>query len=830
MLKKYMIFGSVVLLLAALLTVTGCSQATDSDGTTLVIGENHLFGYADQDAVARAVASAKATGRSVVISDGTWLVSNGALRGVADFEKLPVRVEGSVTVSAGVIVNAAFASLTFAEGASITVHREGAFIYQGDGDDKKIGTDPTNPGYKVKFVTDPKLGTQGTDQHVAILDYKIGADFANIAPHITHLYVLDKITVDAGSIAEPGVAGNPRVIALGTVALEASNSLVFAHTKFKYFQFTGSSVLTSTAPSLTLTLGDEEDYVVLPTIDATVPLTIQGRLAGIEGLTIAGIKGPAPLTIKDDTHIGALTITEIVEGALVSVSTPALGDVTITKNAGSISLGAPDLAGSITIGNNVTTGTITIAAGNIDQNVTVKTENSGTINFDAPTITSPAVVTIARNTGEVNFVQNLSVTTSKGIKVPVNTDTGVINFYGTFTSGVLGDGDLTPAAFANNIAGSGKLVFGGLATFGGNTNIDSNLVFNAGFTQAANTTLALGGDVTLANGQSITIGFGTGSITLKEAKKLLVGDVPVLVGGAGGAKIKPPNSTPALTLLAGIRVPDDEDDLNYKTLALTGGSITGIDGDLRIAGTGLLFTETTIETGLGSLTLEDGAILLLPSTDSKVTLGTTTGTDTVIAGTGGTGGDYPTIAYATPVQFAASGGAVSLGSNKISGSGATLVSPEDITGGPQITLGDLASGSANKILTIAGVNLDLQFGGSLAIAKATAGTPAPVNKVILEAGANPGKITLGDDTGTTFGSSLAGTYIDTDTTAGYSVDDAPLGGVGVLLGDSETLPCTIGAISGAPNGQLTITGLPSTGTDPVTIGVGTGLGSVVVGP
>ena len=69
MLKKYIIFGSVALLLAALFALTGCSQATDSDGGSVVYSENHLFGEADADAVARAVASAKRTNRVVVLTN-----------------------------------------------------------------------------------------------------------------------------------------------------------------------------------------------------------------------------------------------------------------------------------------------------------------------------------------------------------------------------------------------------------------------------------------------------------------------------------------------------------------------------------------------------------------------------------------------------------------------------------------------------------------------------------------------------------------------------------------------------------------------------------------
>jgi hypothetical protein len=132
MLKKKIIFGSVVLLLAALFALTGCSQATNSDGGSTVYKENHLFGRANWEDVARAVASAKASGRDVVLTDQTVIVGDGLFPTVADFEDLTVHVEGSVIIGSGgpVIVNAAKARLDFTEGSRITLMNNGVFIYQ----------------------------------------------------------------------------------------------------------------------------------------------------------------------------------------------------------------------------------------------------------------------------------------------------------------------------------------------------------------------------------------------------------------------------------------------------------------------------------------------------------------------------------------------------------------------------------------------------------------------------------------------------------------------------------------------------------------------------
>jgi hypothetical protein len=787
MLKKYMIFGSVVLLLAALLTMTGCSQATDSDGTTLVIGENHLFGQADSAAVKRAVESAKKTNRSVVISDGTVLIGNAnpnVLPLVSDFENLPVRVEGDVTVALNVIVNAAFANLTFAEGATITVQTGGAFIYQGS--DAKIGTNDANPGYKVKYVTDPLRGTQGTDEHVAISEYTIGTDFTDIAPHITNLYVLDKITVNAGSTAQPGdgdvtTLDNPRVIALGKVVLETSNSQVFRDLSYN-FQFTESAVLTSAAPSLTLTL--TEPWAVLPTIEAAFPFTIQG-LANTTRLGIAEIRGPDTLTITAANEIRQLDIDEVVAGGRVAVSTPILGNTanttgtTIAQNAGTIILGIGNLDYTIDIGGvgpNTGDISIAVAAGGIDQDVTVH-DNSGTINFDAPSITGTAIVDIEKNTGAVNFVQNLTVDSTGLLPIKARANNGTISFYGTFGSSVA-LGTAVSTAFEDNIAGSGKVVFGGPATFGAATNIDCDIVFNAGLSVSGAFPLGLGGNVTLANGQTIELTDAGAITTLKEGKKLLVGDVPVLVGGAGGARITPEANA---WLSAGNLNPEEEEDLGYKTLTLANAGITGIQGDLRVAGTGLLRNAAAINVGTGSLTLEDGAILVFP----------TVGGSTIAFGTAAIGG------FGVPeVEIDAIGGTVSFGPDSISGNGATLGTPAEavVSGGPRITK------NAGNPLLIAGVNLDMQEFGSLLI--------SANQVVVLEGGANPGKITLGADADVTFASGLSGNRIDFG-----SGNYATLGGSGLLLGDESVVPSTIGEISGLPSGgRLTITAGASAAT------------------
>ncbi|MFP3090211.1 hypothetical protein LQZ21_07770 [Treponema sp. TIM-1] len=823
MLKKKIIFGSVVLLLAALFALTGCSQATDSDGgSTALYSENHLFGTADYEDVDRAVASAKSTGRSVVLTDQLKIVGTGTLPTVADFGDVPVRVEGSIRVIGDnnnrVIVNAARSTLSFAQDATITVEGTGTFIYNGDGE--HIYTATSTGGFKVKYMPDPLINVQGTDRHIAVPSFQLGPDFSNVAPHVTHLYILDKITVNAASRA-PGDGnqpGTPRLIALGEVDLTENNSTTFGAVGSN-FTFTADSILTSSAPgNVTLGLPDLAGEIELGTVKGTTPITILGPGAGAGNsvqLTINRIEGPETVTISDAAQITDLSIGTVVESGKVDVRTPemdALGSFFIGNNAGSVSVTAPIFDSAVTISGqntgsldisttgsftgglgitspnskNAKAGTITITSpdiaapgivvtnnegtinlntgnsGQISGGVRVA-ENSGVLNLGTPLVTSPIAVTT--NTGEINFTRNFGVNVSGAplttlvanfLKVPANKN--VINFMGSTTASVA----LGSASPDDSIAGSGKIVFGGPATLTGATIIACDTEFTAGLSATAP---VLDGNVTLAYEQGITLAT---SLTLGAGKQILVGTNPVFAAGRTPVII---NITGILR--AGTELPGDADDpatfVGNKTLALN--ATTSIGGNLLVPGVLRLGTNGAITSG--SLTLADGGILAFAATN-VVTLGNTT-----ITGS------------AAESRLTASGGTVTLGANSISGNGATLAVVPDM-GDPIITVDP--TGTGNKLLTIEGVNLDLLGNGSLVIKG-----HASANRIILANGPNPGKLTLSDTTAFSI-TNLHEKVLECGPA------DATLFGNGVVRGDNEVLETTVGDLAALPASSLTIIG------------------------
>jgi hypothetical protein len=740
MLKKDILFGSVVLLLAALFALTGCSQATDSERVT-VYSENHLFGTADWEDVARAVKSARDSNRSVVLTDQLVIVGVANATTVADFGDLPVRVEGSVTVGETggepVIVNAAYANLTFAENARITIEENGAFIYNGEGENIYTNENPATPGFKVKFVSNPLEGAQGTDAHIAVANYVLGAGFTNVAPHITNLYVVDKITVNAasGTTTPPGdglTPGEPRIIALGAIDLTESNTAAFVD--LDQFVFTADSVLTSSVPgTVTIGLGATAG---LPTVKAATPITVAASAGTVTALTINKIEGPETVTISGTTKITALTINNIgADGKVAVTSTPEIdGAVTIGNNAGSIDITTATFGGTFGLplpGAN--TGSITLTVPAIAGAVTVA-NNAGTIDLAAGTASD--TITVAANTGDIKFSKDFTGGVNSFLKVPANS--GVINFLGNFATGAFTLGNATPA---DSVSGSGKVVFGNTAGFGANTIIGCDTEFNGALTRSAGT-LLLGGNVTLAPGLGITL-TGITTLTLGANKRILVGNNPVLATGDGNVVLTPATGA---VLAAGEEDPEDEESVAYKTLTLGTAKLTVTSGNLRVPGVLNLAFSDGLEV-LGSLTIEEGGIVAFPAlaTAMKLTIG-----DTVITGAAAESG------------LTASGGPVTLSPNTISGSGSTLAALLDSS--PTITVA-----ADNKLLTITGANLDLVGGGSLVITGHT-----NHSKVLLSSGKNPGRITLSETT-SSFSKAIAGRTI-----AGGSING------GVAWGDEVT--------------------------------------------
>jgi hypothetical protein len=473
-------------------------------------------------------------------------------------------------------------------------------------------------------------------------------------------------------------------------------------------------------------------------------------------------------------------------------------------NTGTITITAPTtIAGAVTVANNA--GELNLnAPTSITGNVTV-TNNSGKLNYATPLIASTGINSIVTNTGEINFTQNLTTGIANFLKVPSNK--GVISFKGSLRAEALG----SATTATDSITGPGKVVFGGPATFNAGTIIGCDTEFNEGVNKRTAGALILNGNVTLGYEQTINLSVG-GNLILGAGKTIYVGTNPVLT--AGSAQVTLTSATGAVLTAGSEQVSDTDPNpdvfVGNKTLTLgadlpanaTTAAITVTSGELKVPGALIVGTETGVIV-TGTLTLEEGGILGFPedADDFKVTLG-----DTVITG------DAATAATAIS-RLTASGGVVSLTENKISGRGSTLAVAPDL-GSPTITV-DKAAGGAN--LTLAGVNLDLVGGGSLVIK----GNTTAANRVTLELGPNPGKLTLGDNKEFT----ITGSFLVNKHLASGAAFKAVLTGGGVLLGDADreafgpTAGPTIGELSAVEFASLFITGAAAATDATITAGI-----------
>jgi hypothetical protein len=510
MLKKSLIFGSVALLITALIALTGCSQATD--GKTTVLRENYIYGdNVTAESAQKAVDSAILKGRPIILADGLIIKDSDA---VVDFKDADVRVEGTVNlVGEDLILNTAHANVTYVDGGLIVVDAGAYFIYNGDGYD--IAIISAGIGTRVQYTTSP-MKTQGTAYAIAIDNYELNVrDFMDIKADVDTIFVLDTLTVNNPAV----VPTSDRVfVALGDVDVVADNPTSL---NTGNFVFGPGSTLINSAGTVTVGLLD----------------TVKVRnIAPIAGSAII-ISGAAD----------NLTIAEKVQGpGEVRLAAAALGHVTIwdeISEDGKLQLGAFS----------TTPGASSFRIRHRDINKTAV--NKGTVQFNNAALPTEGI-SIADNKGNVNFIPPLP-TLSVPIKVPVND--GAINF---------GENVTLTVPFTGITTGAGKVVFYG--TFNAvdqGVEIGTDVVFGQtgatisallggpvwGFERGVGTTVTtkFNGNVDVVYGGGLNFGTnGTpANVTLKKGKQISVGGVPLLAAGPDDPLVFAPTTNTLFALV-----------------------------------------------------------------------------------------------------------------------------------------------------------------------------------------------------------------------------------------------------------------------------------------
>jgi hypothetical protein len=375
MLKKSLIFVSVALFLAALITLTGCPTTTD-DGSSGTVYAHRIYGtavspYEVQEVIDRAIAA----GEPVALEDGLTIAGPGQL----NFKTAQVRIEGRVAFNGGAgVVSVVDAAVTWAEGSFLTLGAAGAYIH-------RHGTDTTKvtAGTPVEYAEGPedimatalKAGVRrfklGPKQD---FDYSVdpeGVDARIRAKDLTDLYVLDELTIDS-SAAVPTV----NLMAMGTVDVTGTplDSVAFTNLAGVLPLGTCSTLTTSKGsvdvpvtasvviPNIKVDAG--KNFRVKP-VTAAGTFTIGGKLTGAGTLEVSTDLTSITIGIRPNVVSGNGNVRfPDVDNSLVTVDIKSTGTVTF---GGIITgLGNPsEIYGDVVFKDDVTVGDTLSLLGNV---------------------------------------------------------------------------------------------------------------------------------------------------------------------------------------------------------------------------------------------------------------------------------------------------------------------------------------------------------------------------------------------------------------------------------------------------------------------------------
>jgi hypothetical protein len=361
MLKKSLIFGSVALFLAALITLTGCPTSVDDDGSSGTKYAHRIYGtavtpYQAQEAIDRAVAA----GEPVVLEDGLSLAV-----GHLNFKTAQVRIDGSVTVATNTVISMADASVTWADNAFLTfTGGTGAYIYRKGQDTAKVtravlvefaeSLDTIMATATAAGVRRFKLGPK--EDH----DYSTDPNGINArirANLLANLYVLDELVIDSG-------ANNPNdveITAMGTVDVTGTPPAGVIVGVAGTLDLGTCSILTTSRGGVVVSVPggaattipnikvDEGKNFVITQDTAANDLTIAGKLTGKGTLEVLG--AVTDLTIAGGD--GSIRFSGAADPAVITSRTT--GTITFDQDLANLTGAASVIAGDAVFNGDLTT-------------------------------------------------------------------------------------------------------------------------------------------------------------------------------------------------------------------------------------------------------------------------------------------------------------------------------------------------------------------------------------------------------------------------------------------------------------------------------------------
>jgi hypothetical protein len=297
MLKKSLIFGSAVLFLTALITLTGCPTSADDGDSTIVYG-HRIYGWnVDIYQAQQAIDNAVKAGEPVVLEDGL-VIQPGEL----NFKNAQVRINGKITFAGGVM-NVTDASVSWAPGAGLTmiggfyIHREG-MEFNGR----------VSPETASVWFAESLEGIRPTARAAAVREFTLGSkqnydysrdssgvDARVAAEDLTTLYILDKLTIPSGAVIP---SGDFTISALGAVDVTGNVAASVPVGGDRLRLGTCSTLTSSRGATIPVPAGDP---LVIPNIQVEAERDITLKPAAQSGLWIRGkLTGSGTLGLGTD--------------------------------------------------------------------------------------------------------------------------------------------------------------------------------------------------------------------------------------------------------------------------------------------------------------------------------------------------------------------------------------------------------------------------------------------------------------------------------------------------------------------------------------------------
>ena len=546
------------------------------------------------------------------------------------------------------------------------------------------------------------------------------------------------LTISAGTTTFTGSIAN-----FGTITVASGATADFSNTTFKFGTLTANSVTTTISNSGTVTFEagtvfDINSYVAGAQLLGGVSTTQTFTIANLSiGGYLANQRGSAAFSVSES---GVLTLDSYAEGTNYSLTwnggdsgvwkangtgwttTETTGEVTF-QNGDSVTFGT-GTENNATIAENLKVGTMTVSAA-------TSLTGTGTIRVDAANLTTTAALTLGENVvlnlGSSASATNKNILGAGTVKF-VSTAAGhggTLTLGNGFTGTIEYSGKFNTSNGTNNANAKFSLSNGSMWGGSGTNTLANDIHFltNYQLGDTTATTIVLNGNLTQADGTTLTIGTNANTNITFGGAGTVISDLRISAGkltmNAGQATIKGSQSLVGnLEINSGATVyVGQTDSLNYggtNTITVNQGGVLDFGGYRWTVGSNnkIVLGGGTIK-GTGDA---NGALDFYRSATVEASAGTTSEISATVKIRNEQEGTKATFTVGADAKLEVSGTIKGDGALQKNGTGELVVSGTNVyTGGTTVNGGVLTVKNATALGTTAGTTT-VKSGGVLKIA------------------------------------------------------------------------------------------------------------------